>query len=103
MADVLASENAVRYAPDRDDAAPARELGEERRRGLDLRARRPPVRARLPRGMRVGRDHVPEKRLVAGAQLAEDAGTIVALASAGPLPVSWRSDVSGMPLTRVPR
>jgi len=29
--------------------------------------------------------------------------TIVAVASAGPEPVSWRSDVKGMPLTRAPR
>ena len=29
--------------------------------------------------------------------------TIVAVASAGPAPVSWRSDVSGIPETRVPR
>jgi hypothetical protein len=31
------------------------------------------------------------------------AWTIVALASAGPSPVSCRSDVNGMPLTRAPR
>ena len=29
--------------------------------------------------------------------------TIVAVASAGPVPVSWRSDVNGMPETRAPR
>ena len=29
--------------------------------------------------------------------------TIVAVASAGPLPVSWRSEVNGMPETRAPR
>jgi hypothetical protein len=29
--------------------------------------------------------------------------TIVAVASAGPPPDSWRSDVKGKPLTRAPR
>jgi hypothetical protein len=29
--------------------------------------------------------------------------TIVAVASAGPLPVSWRSEVNGIPETRAPR
>ncbi len=34
---------------------------------------------------------------------ARTARTIVAVASAGPAPVSWRSDVNGTPLTRAPR
>ena len=36
-------------------------------------------------------------------QLVERAPTMVAVASAGPVPVSWRSDVNGIPLTRAPR
>jgi hypothetical protein len=46
---------------------------------------------------------VPEQYVLFEAQLGEDAWTIVALASAGPLPVSWRSEVKGIPETRAPR
>lgn len=51
----------------------------------------------------MGRADIPEEDAVGNASSASTRWTIVAVASAGPAPVSWRSEVNGMPEIRAPR
>ena len=95
-----AAERLVGDAPDRDDAAAAGELAGERQARGDLGARRAAVRALVTR---VRRHDVPEQHLLLEPEFGERPWTIVAVASAGPVPVNWRSEVSGIPETRAPR
>ena len=100
MADVRPAEARVRDPADRDHATTAvRELGEERRTRLDLlRASAAGSSIAVPGW--VGTTFQRRTSLSIPSS-ASTAWTIVAVASAGPVPVSWRSEVSGMPETRV--
>ena len=100
VADVRPAEPRVRDPADRDHLPAVGELGEERRARFDLDSRRWPVRAR---GARVRRHDIPEEDVVSIPSSASTEWTMVAVASAGPVPVSWRSEVRGMPEMRVPR
>ena len=95
-----AAERACATRPTGDDAAAARELGAERRA------------ASTPRGSaRRFERSVPgcvgttfqSRTSSAMPSSSSTRWTIVAVASAGPVPVSCRSEVNGMPETRVPR
>jgi hypothetical protein len=92
----VASERPAAQAADGDAGAPRRARSETAA-ACDSRTRRAPfVRAPV---CRVGRDDVPAQRLLSSSSSASVARTIVAVASAGPAPVSWRSEVNGMPET----
>ena len=77
-------------------SAPRGTGGQRRSRRASVGGSTPPSPDASARRSRAGR---PPRRPSA----ASTRCTIVALASAGPEPVSWRSDVNGMPLTRAPR
>ena len=84
----------IREPADRDDAAAARRAREERRAGCDLAARRRAVRRRAcpdasARGSRAGRRPRARARPATGARSSRRLGR--------PAPVSWRSEVNGMP------
>ena len=101
MADVRRVERRLGDPADGEDAAAARELARERQPGLDLRAA-------SARGSTVA---VPgcvgttfhSSTSSSSSSSARTRWTIVAVASPGPSPVSWRSEVNGMPETRAPR
>ena len=88
---------------DGDEAAATRDTFEEEDGQFHFAARRPPIGIRTIGLVWMCRDDIPQQDLVLDAELGEDAVDVVALASAGPRPVSWRSDVNGMPETRAPR
>src|SRR5947207_1196936 len=101
MADVGRLEDGRGQPADSDRDASAGHFVEERGGRLDFVSRGPPVRG-LTTGMR--RDDVPEESTSSSTpSSASTRWTIVAAASAGPEPVSWRSEVKGIPLTRAPR
>ena len=93
MAHVLAAERGVRDTTDRDDAAPTRELGEERSACFHLRASGPAV-VRLGSGMR--RHDVPEEDVVlelqVGERLADDRGRRLRRPGAGELALGREGD-----------
>ena len=81
---------------------PSRELAEERRRCLDL-GPRSGGRFELRRCRGCVGTTFQSRTSSSIPSSASVRWTIVAVASAGPLPVSWRSDVNGRPETRAPR
>jgi acylphosphatase len=89
VADVGAAEVTLREAADGDDAPATGELGEERRRGLDLGRRRRPVRGRLAGAVWVRRHEIPEEDAVGEPELRErplhDRGRRLGRAGAGEL------------------
>jgi len=85
---------------DGDDAPAAGELVQERTRGAHLSTRGQPVRGHRSR---MRRHDIPEQNVVLDPELAQDAVDDRRSRLAGPLPVSWRSEVNGKPLIRAPR
>ena len=97
----VAAERGVRDAADGDHAPAAGELVGEDAAGGDLAARRRRGSTIAVPGW-VGTTFQRSTRS-ARPSSASTRCTIVAVASAGPVPVSWRSDVNGMPEMRAPR
>ena len=92
MTDVRRVERGFRAAADGDDAASSRELeGERNAGGLDVAVPGCVVTT------------FQSRTLSSRPSSARTRCTMVALASAGPPPVSWRSEVNGRPETRAPR
>lgn len=94
------AERGVRYPADADDAAAARQLvGEAQPAATSAH-----VGARFDVGVPGCVGTTFQSRTSSATPSSSSTRcTIVAVASAGPAPVSWRSDVNGMPETRVPR
>ena len=103
MANVRLAERPLGEPPDGDDAAAVRQALEEGR-GLSTSAR---VGRRFVAGGRDGVDvsgtTFQQSASSSSPSSASTRWTIVAVASAGPRPVSCRSEVNGIPETRAPR
>jgi hypothetical protein len=102
MANVGSAERAFREASDGKHATALGDPLDERQPGCDLCGGRAAVRRRDARAVRMRRHEVPEQHVAAIPSSASVRWTIVALSSAGPMPVSCRSEVNAIPETLAP-